>query len=383
MTVRETARATVDIPVFDNSAMDGFAVRHADVADASADHPVTLRVVADIPAGSDADPILAPGEAARIMTGSPVPADADAIVPFEDTVGGLADSLTQTTVLRAPRPAAHIRRAGEDLRAGDPVLGPGTLLGPLQLGAIAAAGITDVVVSRRPRVAIVSTGSELVEAGAPAPRTDPRVQQRAAGGDGRSRRCRGRRPHERRRRRWRAARCRRCVRRGIRRRHRVLGRGQRGCVRSRPQRTFGDDDVLARGHAAGQTAGIRCAAGRRRALGAAVRPAWKPGERRDLVRGVRPARAPRAAGAHGDPPAGAAPAGIRRVAHAARSAPISSRRRRHGRGVVGAPRHRRRVGSHLAGGLGQARAVAIVPAEVDAVAVGDEVDVWLLEGWDA
>jgi molybdopterin molybdotransferase len=60
MTVRETARATVDIPVFDNSAMDGFAVRHADVADASADHPVTLRVVADIPAGSDADPILAP-----------------------------------------------------------------------------------------------------------------------------------------------------------------------------------------------------------------------------------------------------------------------------------------------------------------------------------
>lgn len=162
MTVRETARATVDIPVFDNSAMDGFAVRHADVADASADHPVTLRVVADIPAGSDADPILAPGEAARIMTGSPVPADADAIVPFEDTVGGLADSLTQTTVLRAPRPAAHIRRAGEDLRAGDPVLGPGTLLGPLQLGAIAAAGITDVVVSRRPRVAIVSTGLSLI-----------------------------------------------------------------------------------------------------------------------------------------------------------------------------------------------------------------------------
>lgn len=156
------------VPPFDNSAMDGFAVRFADVASAAAEQPVTLRVVADIPAGSGADPALAPETAARIMTGAPVPADADAIVPFEDTAGGLADSMAIAVVRRAPRTVgAHIRRAGEDLVAGDPVLGPGVLLGPLQLSALAAAGVAQVSVARRPRVAVVSTGSELVTAGEP------------------------------------------------------------------------------------------------------------------------------------------------------------------------------------------------------------------------
>lgn len=167
-TLHEPVRAATGIPVFDNSAMDGFAVRFADVRDAAADAPVALRVVADLPAGTDADPALAPGEAARIMTGAPVPSDADAIVPFEDTAGGLADSLGEIAVLRAPRAlGAHIRRAGEDARAGDEVLAAGTLLGPLQVAAAAAAGVADVVVSRRPRVAIVSTGSELAAPGAP------------------------------------------------------------------------------------------------------------------------------------------------------------------------------------------------------------------------
>ncbi|MGL4256803.1 MAG: gephyrin-like molybdotransferase Glp, partial [Microbacterium sp.] len=101
-TLREPVRAAVDIPVFDNSAMDGFAVRYAEVADAAPGAPVTLRVVADLPAGSPLDPPLGPGEAARIMTGSPVPSDATAIVPFEDTAGGLADSLDRVEVLRAP-----------------------------------------------------------------------------------------------------------------------------------------------------------------------------------------------------------------------------------------------------------------------------------------
>ena len=167
-TLREPVRAALDIPVFDNSAMDGFAVRFADVAHASPEDPAILRVVADLPAGTSDDPPLAPGEAARIMTGSPVPSDADAIVPFEDTEGGLADSLRNTTVRRAPRTAgAFVRRAGDDLRADDVVLETGVVLGPLQIAAATAAGRTHAVVSARPRVGIVSTGSELAPAGTP------------------------------------------------------------------------------------------------------------------------------------------------------------------------------------------------------------------------
>lgn len=167
-TLREPLRARVDIPVFDNSAMDGFAVRYADVAGAAADAPVELDVVADLPAGSPRDPSFGPGQAVRIMTGSAVPTDADAIVPFEDTAGGLADSLGRIRVLRAPsRPRAHIRPRGEDAVVGDELLPAGAELGPFQIAAAAAAGIPEVVVSRRPRVVVVSTGSELVRPGEP------------------------------------------------------------------------------------------------------------------------------------------------------------------------------------------------------------------------
>ena len=168
LVLREPVRAANDIPAFDNSAMDGFAVRHADVGSASADAPVALAVVADVPAGSGEDPRLEPGQAARIMTGAPVPSDADAIVPFEDTVGGLADSLDVATIVAAPRaPGAFVRRAGQDARAGDEVLAAGVRMGPLQCSTAAAAGVAELVVSHRPRVAIVSTGSELVEPGEP------------------------------------------------------------------------------------------------------------------------------------------------------------------------------------------------------------------------
>jgi len=167
-TLAAPLRAAVDIPVFDNSAMDGFAVRYADVATASPDSPVRLRVVADLPAGTDLDPPLSTGEAARIMTGSPVPSAADAIVPFEETEGGLQDSLDTVVVTRAPRRAGiHIRRRAEDARIGDELLPAGTLVGPLQAAAAAAAGVTHLSVARTPRVAIVSTGTELVAAGAP------------------------------------------------------------------------------------------------------------------------------------------------------------------------------------------------------------------------
>ncbi|MDR6689701.1 molybdopterin molybdotransferase [Microbacterium sp. 1154] len=159
--LRRPVFAAVDVPGFDSSAMDGFAVR-----DLSA--PATLRVVADLPAGTDLDPRMDAGEAARIMTGAPVPTDATAIVPFEDTESGLAGGLEAVTVLAAPRgPGAHIRRRGSDVREGELVVPEGARLTASRLGAIAAAGVGTVSVSRPPRIAVVSTGSELQPAGHP------------------------------------------------------------------------------------------------------------------------------------------------------------------------------------------------------------------------
>ncbi|WP_322411524.1 gephyrin-like molybdotransferase Glp [Microbacterium invictum] len=167
LTLAESVRARVPIPVFDNSAMDGFAVRFDDVARATASSPVALRVVADLPAGSPLDPPLGPGEAARIMTGSAMPTAADTVVPFEDTAEGLADSLGEIRVLRAPRArGVHLRRKGSDLAPGVEVVPAGAALGAFQVGAAAAAGVDVVRVRRRPRVAVISTGSELVAAGA-------------------------------------------------------------------------------------------------------------------------------------------------------------------------------------------------------------------------
>lgn len=165
-TLAAPAIARLEIPRFDNSAMDGFAVRFADVAGASATVPVALRVAGDVAAGSTFDPAIAPGTGARIMTGAPLPTEADTVVPFEATAGGLADSLETAVVWRAPRSiGAHVRRRGEDLVVGDEVLAPGSPLGPLQVAALIAAGIAEVRVARRPRVLIASTGSELVAPG--------------------------------------------------------------------------------------------------------------------------------------------------------------------------------------------------------------------------
>lgn len=166
-TLAAAVTARHDLPGDDNSSMDGFAVRFADVEGADATHPVSLRVVADLPAGSADDPALGAGEAVRIMTGAPVPTAADAIVPFEDTAGGLADSLGTVEVLRAPAAAgAFIRRRGGDVRTGATVLTAGERLGAFALSAAAAAGVPELEVRRRPRVAVVSTGSELVSPGA-------------------------------------------------------------------------------------------------------------------------------------------------------------------------------------------------------------------------
>jgi molybdopterin molybdotransferase len=164
-TLREDVRSHVDLPLFDNSAMDGFAVRFADIEGAAADRPVTLEVVADLPAGTGDDPRLLAGQAARIMTGAPLPSDADTVVPFEETTGGLADSLSRVEVTAATTAGANTRRRGEEHAAGDVVLTAGVRLGARQLAAAAAAGVAQLTVSRLPRVAVISTGDELRAAG--------------------------------------------------------------------------------------------------------------------------------------------------------------------------------------------------------------------------
>lgn len=159
----------VPVPPWDNSAMDGYAVRHQDVAQATPDTPVTLDVVADLPAGSTLDPTLAPGQAARIMTGAALPTCADTVVRLEDTdrTESLAPLAGTVTVLHAPTPGMHVRRAGEDRRVGDLVVHAGTVAQPGVLSALASAGHGTVQVTRAPRVAVIVTGSELVPAGAP------------------------------------------------------------------------------------------------------------------------------------------------------------------------------------------------------------------------
>jgi molybdopterin molybdotransferase len=220
--------AAAAVPASDNSSMDGYAVRAADVAGASPDSPVELEVVAEVAAGSGLDPALAPGQAVRIMTGAPVPSDADTIVPVEDTsehrarAGQLAqhehaehgdgdgDGHAQGTgtgtadhdpphddghgignrgpyhrrpeqsgwvppgervhVVAAPAHGSFVRRAGSDLSPGANVLAAGTRLTPYRLGAAVTAGVADVTVRPAPRVAIIATGEELVAPGEPVTR---------------------------------------------------------------------------------------------------------------------------------------------------------------------------------------------------------------------
>ncbi|MGY1916095.1 molybdopterin molybdotransferase MoeA [Blastococcus sp. SYSU DS0973] len=151
--------AAVPLPGFDNSAMDGYAVRWAEVGGAGV--PVRLPVAEDIPAGRTDVVPLAPGTAQRIMTGAPLPPGADVVVPVELTDGG-----TDVVELRdCPPVGSHLRRAGEDIAAGTVALSPGAPLGAAQLGLAAAVGVTELRVRRRPRVLVLSTGSELVAPG--------------------------------------------------------------------------------------------------------------------------------------------------------------------------------------------------------------------------
>lgn len=165
LVLAEDVAADMDIPPFHNSAMDGYAVIAADTAGASRERPVSLKVIADLPAGYPPPPLVKPGEAVRIMTGAPMPPGTDAVARRED-----ADEDGDTVWIRRPVSAGEdVRYAGEDVRSGEVILHRGTLLRPAEIGMLATLGRRSALVVRPPRVAVLTTGDELVEPGDPVP----------------------------------------------------------------------------------------------------------------------------------------------------------------------------------------------------------------------
>ena len=157
--IAETIVAPGNVPPFTNSAMDGYALRSRDTDGATAEMPVSLTVVGTVAAGEDPRSIVDVGQALRIMTGAPLPPGADAVVRFEE-----ADELDATTV-RVRRPIGeheHVRFAGEDVRVGETAVAAGTVVSPAVVGLLAALGAPAARIHRQPRVAILSTGDELV-----------------------------------------------------------------------------------------------------------------------------------------------------------------------------------------------------------------------------
>ncbi|SCK12115.1 molybdopterin molybdochelatase [Streptomyces sp. AmelKG-E11A] len=172
----------VSLPPFDNSSMDGYAVRAADVAGASEEFPAVLTVIGDVAAGRGGPLTVGPGQTARIMTGAPLPPGAEAVVPVEWTDGGLGGGAVsgmrahstapegasgQVRIHRAAQSRAYVRARGSDVRAGDRALEAGTVLRAPQIALLAAIGRSTVRVRPRPRVVVLSTGSELVQPGEP------------------------------------------------------------------------------------------------------------------------------------------------------------------------------------------------------------------------
>lgn len=154
-------RAREALPPFDNSAMDGFALRASDIEDATPRNPVELAVLETVRAGETGRLEVKPGQAVRIMTGAPLPRGADSVVMQEMTEPGAGGTVK---LAHATRPGSHVRSRGEDVLAGSPLLDAGALIRPYDIALLAAQGITDVPVIRRPRVAVLATGDELVDA---------------------------------------------------------------------------------------------------------------------------------------------------------------------------------------------------------------------------
>ncbi len=164
--------APLAVPPHDNSAMDGYAVRAQDIAGASAQNPIRLNVVADLAAGYMSDVAVTAGAAIRIMTGAPLPPGADTVVRFEETSEAVSQKATGkgnpfVEILSAPKRGDNVRRAGEDVRAGEIILPKGSKLRPPEIGLLASVGCARVPVHRRPRVAILATGDELAEVDEP------------------------------------------------------------------------------------------------------------------------------------------------------------------------------------------------------------------------
>lgn len=151
------------LPPFDASSMDGFALRAKDVAASRSDSPTTLRLLGEIPAGEAGAQGVEPGTCIRLYTGSPIPPGADAVVPFERT----SWDRERVLVEKSAAPGDNIRRRGEDVKIGDVALEPGISIGAAESGLLAALGIPSVLVARRPRVAILVTGNELLSAHEP------------------------------------------------------------------------------------------------------------------------------------------------------------------------------------------------------------------------
>lgn len=158
-------KATYDNPPHDNSAMDGYAVRFDDVGGASTENPVSLEVIEEIPAGTIGKKEVGPGQASRVMTGAPIPAGIDTVIKVEDTRAPDESSAQKSSVdIMAPEEkGTHIRRRGEDMRTGEVLMPAGTVLTAGEVGILASLQRTFVPVYRRPTIAILSTGDELVE----------------------------------------------------------------------------------------------------------------------------------------------------------------------------------------------------------------------------
>lgn len=156
----EDIYAGTNLPPFDNSAMDGYAVRSTDLKGVSKENPGTLKVIEEIKAGDVPKEALAKGVCCRIMTGAPIPEGADSVIMVEDTE---ADSREEVRIFKQTGCGENIRRAGEDVKEGDLVISKGVVIRPAEVGMLAALGKRTVRVVKRPRVAILTTGNELVD----------------------------------------------------------------------------------------------------------------------------------------------------------------------------------------------------------------------------
>ena len=162
-TLAREVKAREDIPPFTKATMDGYAVRAEDTRPAAGTAEVRLEVLADLPAGQVPRRAVGPGQAVRIMTGAPLPAGAEAVVMVEDT----SAEERSVVVRRAVRAGDNIGLAGEDLKKGETAVEAGAVVGPAEIGMLAAAGLARVLVVRRPKLAVISTGDEIVEPGLP------------------------------------------------------------------------------------------------------------------------------------------------------------------------------------------------------------------------